>query len=185
MNSIQIINKKLKIKEHFTNKFDLLLYNFNKIYSNFDYWRRRTFKYFFQRGRRGWADNDVWNLDSYLAKVIYESLDNLANNLSGHPLNYTNELWEKKLKEVSQAFKDYYEYDDNLIKRYSELEKKYNIKKINILTEIDKWNANLNNPEYHIPLEVQKKFYEDEEKIKTEIKERMKELINIFDYLWD
>jgi len=31
--------------------------------------RWRNLRVFIQRGRRGWADRDTWNLDEYLARV--------------------------------------------------------------------------------------------------------------------
>jgi hypothetical protein len=36
----------------------------------------RPIKRGLQRGYRGWSDEDVWNCDSYFAKIIYKMLNN-------------------------------------------------------------------------------------------------------------
>ncbi len=176
------LTKFQKFKRYLVDEYDFI-YHLKRRYDDFDYWFRRTFKYFFQRGRRGWAENDTWGLKDYLAKVIYESLEFLANNNSGHPCDYTQESWEEKLKEISKAFKDYYEYEDNWMKRHDELEEQYNVKKID--WQHDDLNKTSNDPAYSLPNEISTKFWEDEKKNKEEILERMKELINIYDALWD
>ncbi len=43
-------------------------------------------KEFFIRGKKGWAPSDVWNLDCYLSKVIYESLVYLKKTQHGYPI---------------------------------------------------------------------------------------------------
>lgn len=45
----------------------------------------RRIQWFIQRGRRGWADSDTWNLDSYLFGILAEALPHLAQNGHGHP----------------------------------------------------------------------------------------------------
>lgn len=46
------------------------------------WWEIKTF---YQRGRRGWGDRDVWGLDHYLSKVIPEALEHLKKTGHGHP----------------------------------------------------------------------------------------------------
>jgi hypothetical protein len=41
--------------------------------------RPRKIKSFFQRGRRGWADEDTWDFDNYLAQVIAEGITHLKS----------------------------------------------------------------------------------------------------------
>ena len=45
----------------------------------------REFREVFIRGKRGWAPSDTWNLDVYLARVIGESLNHLADSTYGWP----------------------------------------------------------------------------------------------------
>jgi len=33
-------------------------------------------KQFVQRGRRGWADSDVWSVDHYVASILIQMLKN-------------------------------------------------------------------------------------------------------------
>jgi hypothetical protein len=56
-------------------------------------------KSFYQRGRRGWADEDVWGFDNYLAKIIAEGLEELAKISHGIPTSFFSEEvrqgWER------------------------------------------------------------------------------------------
>lgn len=45
----------------------------------------RKIKWFFQRGKRGWADCDTWGLDHYLARIMPEMLRYLQENLHSYP----------------------------------------------------------------------------------------------------
>lgn len=42
-------------------------------------------KAFIQRGKRGYADCDCWNLDEYFFSVMPNALENLADNAHGFP----------------------------------------------------------------------------------------------------
>lgn len=63
-------------------------------------------KWFFQRGSRGWADCDWWNMNSYLIKVTIPMLKKLKE---GHSYPYVegakdeNE-WCERLDEMIEAF---------------------------------------------------------------------------------
>lgn len=77
----------------------------------------RETKFFFQRGFRGWADNDVWSLDYTLSKRISEMINHLADNHMGYPgegsaYGETDKKWTKTLKELSEAFKHYNKLND-------------------------------------------------------------------------
>lgn len=67
----------------------------------------RRIKWFFQRGWRGYSDNDVWNFDSYLAKVISKGCKQLAKEKHGYPSDLTPEKWEEILNEISKNFEEY------------------------------------------------------------------------------
>ena len=45
----------------------------------------REIKWLWQRMTRGWANCDVWSMDSYLARVIPEMLEHLKKNHNGLP----------------------------------------------------------------------------------------------------
>lgn len=61
-------------------------------------------KSFIQRGFRGWADEDTWDFDIYLAKIISEGLTHLKENNQGCP----GDIYEKynKQKKFTQKQKD-------------------------------------------------------------------------------
>jgi hypothetical protein len=59
-----------------------------------------TVKYFFQRGKRGYSDRDVWNLDNYLSKVIKNSVRELRMTTISD-----NEEFKNILIEIEYLFK--------------------------------------------------------------------------------
>jgi hypothetical protein len=61
----------------------------------------REIKWFYQRGKRGWADCDTWGLDSHLSRVIRDSVDYLRTHTHGHPGDITEQEWEDILLEIS------------------------------------------------------------------------------------
>lgn len=44
-------------------------------------------KYFWQRGRRGYSDRDLWHLHGYLSSWMPQALRTLAWNKTGYPLH--------------------------------------------------------------------------------------------------
>jgi len=73
---------------------------------NFRYHFRRV-KWFYQRGRRGWADCDWWGVDDYLVGIILPMLKQLKEYEHGYP-GYgkasTPEKWDKLLDEMIEGF---------------------------------------------------------------------------------
>jgi hypothetical protein len=75
----------------------------------------REIKWFWQRGTRGYADCDTWNIDWTLAILIPKMLRHLAKNNNGCPsemFDKTNKdnqchLWSKKLEEIACGFDDF------------------------------------------------------------------------------
>jgi hypothetical protein len=65
----------------------------------------RNYHAFLQRGRRGWADTDVWDLDGYIARVLSQSIAHLAETDHGYP-GYepwdTPEKWKAHLLDLSE-----------------------------------------------------------------------------------
>lgn len=74
--------------------------------------RPRKTKSFFQRGWRGWADEDTWSFDYYLAKVITGGLKQLKKYHSGIPVDIykkygdaeANKEWNKILDQIVEGF---------------------------------------------------------------------------------
>jgi hypothetical protein len=90
-------------------------------------------KYFYQRGKRGYCDRDVWNFHAYICKVISGATKELAENCMGCPSDvfkckYPTEIygdgncdickelykecpacieWSSILLEISDGFKEY------------------------------------------------------------------------------
>ncbi len=72
-------------------------------------WRR--LRVFWQRGRRGWADEDVWGLDSYLARVIAESTAHLAEIAHGCPISFLPDYktrWDHTREESELAHAEWH-----------------------------------------------------------------------------
>ena len=58
---------------------------------------------FFQRGLRGWAQEDTWDMGEYLIGIIIPMLKELQF-ANGCPMNVTQEKWEKILNEMIEGF---------------------------------------------------------------------------------
>lgn len=70
------------------------------------YWRlKRKIVRFWQRGRRGWADEDVWSFDDYITRVMAEGIAHLADTDHGWPGENskwpTHEEWVAYLRDLS------------------------------------------------------------------------------------
>lgn len=75
------------------------------------YWPRYV-KWFFQRGWRGWADNDVWGIDSYILDILPPMLRRLKETKSGIPAMIIEEgdtdeqsvaRWDKIMDELIEG----------------------------------------------------------------------------------
>lgn len=76
-------------------------------------WFFRNLKYAYQRACRGYSDCDVWNLDSYLATLIAESLISLADDTVGYPISMSSpEAWDETLRNVAKHFSNYVNSSD-------------------------------------------------------------------------
>lgn len=75
------------------------------------YWWKNIFretKWFIQRGKRGWSDQDVWGVDWYLSDILPPMLKKLKNDMHSIP------GWQKdEPEEVAQERWDKY-FDDIL-----------------------------------------------------------------------
>lgn len=82
-------------------------------------------KWFIQRGKRGWADCDVWAIDSYLNRVIPAMLENLANCKHGAPPGLGEKRWATMLRRQASYYRDmeYYKEHFKFLKAYQLLNK--------------------------------------------------------------
>ncbi len=68
-------------------------------------YRYRDIKHFIQRGRRGYADCDVWSLDSYLCDWLPKALKDLRNLKASYPASMSSvEEWAKKIRIMEKGF---------------------------------------------------------------------------------
>ncbi len=78
---------------------------------DFPYWwwkwniqPKRFLKHRYQRAKRGYSNQDCWDFDSYLARVIVGGIDELLKG-SGYPTHINSrEEWEAILKEMQEGF---------------------------------------------------------------------------------
>jgi len=61
-------------------------------------------KWFIQRGKRGFADYDVWDFDIYLSRVIKDGVSQLKERKQGIPGELTQEEWDSILDDIIYAF---------------------------------------------------------------------------------
>lgn len=67
----------------------------------------RRLKWFYQRGKRGYADCDVWAIDSYLSRIIPPMLKQFKSVTNGYPGcegAATPEEWDKRLDEMIEGW---------------------------------------------------------------------------------
>jgi len=68
-------------------------------------WGKLTYKRYTQRGKRGYADSDLWNLDGYILSWLPEALDQLAEEAYSYPGGWTIESWQKWLHYKAEVFR--------------------------------------------------------------------------------
>ena len=70
-------------------------------------WKLKQIKFFIQRGWRGWAECDWWEMHYYLTKITLSMLKELKKNSHGYPgckNASTSEEWDMRLDEMVEAF---------------------------------------------------------------------------------
>jgi hypothetical protein len=77
----------------------------------------RRIYWFFQRGYRGFGDNDTWDFDHYLATVISQGLKHLKKYYNG------SEPTKKELKEMIDGFEANLKMMNNLSPKSKEYKK--------------------------------------------------------------
>ena len=61
-------------------------------------------KYFIQRGKRGYSDFDIMDIDQYLLTLIPNMIKDFKNKKDGYPSNLNEELWNDILQEIISCF---------------------------------------------------------------------------------
>ena len=72
----------------------------------------RKIKWAYQRVTRGWSDEDSWNINSHIARILPPMLRSIAKNHAGCPvefwdsekLNDEGHRWAETLEEIAQGF---------------------------------------------------------------------------------
>jgi len=125
----------------------------------------KDIQHFIQRGKRGWADCDVWSLDDYLARVISQSVRSLEKIHHGYPAGpfghalfsedtVADKAWSDTLNQIVEGFELMLDLEDYSFKLMD--------KKVPV-TEVLKM----------------------ETKRRAEAKEKMQLFIKYFEDLWD
>ncbi len=95
----------------------------------------KEIKWMWQRGKRGWADCDIWSLDYYLSSWLPEALRRLSERSHGCPgdlfdkKNKKNQChkWNKILEEMAIGFEADRKIEDyignNYPKEYKKMKK--------------------------------------------------------------
>lgn len=63
----------------------------------------REIKWFYQRGRYGYAENDLWNLDDYLLSWLPKAIREFRDNTQGYPNIKSFNEWKKILTKMANG----------------------------------------------------------------------------------
>jgi len=84
----------------------------------------REIRWFIQRGKRGYADCDVWDFNSYLSRVIAAGVRELKNG-TGYPVGLSPRKWNNVLEKIAIGFEAELLMEDSfLLEEAKKLEKK-------------------------------------------------------------
>ena len=84
----------------------------------------RKIKCFFQRGKRGYSDCDIWSLDDYLLSWLPKAIRDLRNYRNSYPSNLTHKKWQKTLTRMAKGlgsgerFINSFNQDEKKIKKW-------------------------------------------------------------------
>ena len=83
----------------------------------------RRLRFMWQRFSRGWSDDETWNLDHSLAKIIAPRLRRFRELNNGHPGTMSEEEWEECLDEMVWAFEYIADEGGNYVENTAQLER--------------------------------------------------------------
>lgn len=75
-------------------------------------YKLKRIKWFFNRGKNGWAVEDTWNFELYLADVISQGVRHLKEHNNGTPVPFSHEEWQEVLEKMAQGFEAAKEQED-------------------------------------------------------------------------
>lgn len=118
---------------------------------------------FIQRGRRGWADSDVWSVDEYLCRILPPMLRKIKEGNVGCPCSLydrkakNNEChkWEEILEEMAQGF----EAHDSMTQGFGCNEWKKHKSGSGMIMTYDKKKAKLLEEKYNRGMELFVKYF--------------------------
>ena len=89
--------------------------SYKKYFKHFDFYKDKSFRDYNKNALRK-EERDTWNLDVYLAGIIYPRLCYLRDHHSGHPCAYKNDKeWKEAMTKMIYSFewilKDMYSSD--------------------------------------------------------------------------
>ena len=93
----------------------------------------RQIKWFIQRGRRGYSDQDLWGAYHHIASTVDAFVDYNLRYGHGYPVNLTNKSWNKILKEIQWYMREVSETTDTPYEVYSTEKYKQRCEKANAL----------------------------------------------------
>ena len=156
--------KKHKVLAFFEDIWWWLRYGIRNKLHNFRYATR----WFIQRGKRGFSDNDFFNGDWFLADLIARFLRFVVENGHTYPGYMTPEEWDRRLLEVAQACEEYRDFDsaDYVMK---------SLKSLGLEKGSEEYKKEFN------------RLFEEAQAKEKDILERMKKLFDfdLFPHLWD
>jgi hypothetical protein len=73
----------------------------------------REVKWFIQRGKRGYADCDLWGWDYYMARTNIKALKQFKEKLYGHPFGFNDiDEWKDTIQQMIDGFQASIDIDD-------------------------------------------------------------------------
>lgn len=65
---------------------------------------------FIHRGRYGWAEKDVWNVDMHIVDVLVGMLEHYKDHTMGYPADTTEDAWNARIDEILWGLRQYQLY---------------------------------------------------------------------------
>ena len=101
-------------------------------------------KSFYQRGMRGYADYDIWNMDTYLAEILAPMFRKLEKEHYGYPgesRGIPDEEWTEILGIIAKGFEEYLSLDDLQLmdtfnKEKAQLDFEHKMSRVNISLQL-------------------------------------------------
>ena len=118
----------------------------------------RNIRYGWQRATKGYCDWDIWDLDQYHLVLLEKALTAFRKNNNGHPIDLTEEAWDKVLDRMIYCYHMANEY-------------LYNTDEYNEFYE--SWSASLD----HFKMKENEFIINDNKELYNKMAERSNELI--------